>query len=269
MKDLTQLIAAILLSSIVATVLTYVATSRAGAGSNLPDDPVVAPSNTPVTRPEAQPVHARNPQPAPSAYSHPSNQVDHRNAKVATPRSHREPLPNNSGTSRRLPSDDMQVRLIKNALITLNNANVTGNYSVLRDLCSPALREEKKASDFAMAFRKARDRNRDMSLVMGLKPIPSRPPTLSPDGRMRLAGFFPTQPLVLHYELVLLNSDRGDWWIDGIVVRTQPANLQASPAEPPPADESQSATRLPSTGQHDGFDKTSAFDLNNGSGMRR
>ena len=125
-------------------------------------------------------------------------------------------------------SERMQVRLIKNALIALNQANVTGNYTVLRDLCSPELREKQKAADFALEFHSTHDRNRDMSFVMEMKPSLSQPPVFSADGRMRLVGYFPTRPLKLNYDLVFLKTVRGDWWIDGIVICTEPV---ATPTE--------------------------------------
>lgn len=129
----------------------------------------------------------------------------------------------NPGPANGVPSDHLQVRLIQNALIALNHAQLTGNYTVLRDFCSPQMREQHKASDLSRAFGNAHDRNRDMSLVMEMKPMLSQRPTFSADGRLRLVGYFPTHPLVLHFDLVFLKTDTSDWSIDGIVVRTEQA----------------------------------------------
>ena len=129
----------------------------------------------------------------------------------------------NPGPANGMPNDHLQVRLIKNALIALNHARLTGNYTVLRDLCSPHMREQHNASDLARALGNAHDRNRDMSFVMEMKPILSQRPTFSADGRLRLIGYFPTNPLVLHFDLVFLKTNRSDWSIDGIVIRTEQA----------------------------------------------
>lgn len=139
----------------------------------------------------------------------------------------------NPGPANGIPNDQMQVRLIKNALIALNHANVTGNYTVLRDLFSPQMRERLKASDLAHAFRNAYDRNRDMSFVMDMKPNLKQRPTFSEDNRLRLVGYFPTYPLVLHFNLVFLKTDCGDWWIDGIVIRTERAKPLTNPISQP------------------------------------
>ena len=46
--------------------------------------------------------------------------------------------------------------LIKNALISVNQGNLTGNYTVLRDLASPGFRERNSASDLGSIFANLR-----------------------------------------------------------------------------------------------------------------
>ena len=112
----------------------------------------------------------------------------------------------------RIPSDRVQVVLIKNTLIALNHANVSGNYTVLRDLCSPQLRERQKASDLALAFRDTHDRSRDLSFVLTMNPIPAQSQMFSTDGRLRLVGYFPTRPQELHYDLTFLKTSFFQGW---------------------------------------------------------
>ena len=138
------------------------------------------------------------------------------------------------GAANGMPSFQMQVRLIKNTLIALNHANVTGNYTVLRDLFSPQMRERLKSSDFSQAFQSSHDRsNRDMSFVMEMQPDLKEFPTFSADNRMRLVGYFPSSPRVLHFDLVFLKTQRGDWWIDGLVIRTEQARGPTRPISQP------------------------------------
>ena len=132
----------------------------------------------------------------------------------------------------RIPSDRVQVVLIKNTLIALNHANVSGNYTVLRDLCSPQLRERQKASDLALAFRDTHDRSRDLSFVLTMNPIPAQSQMVSTDGRLRLVGYFPTRPQELHYDLTFLKTAKGDWWIDGIGIRSQQPAIANRPRNP-------------------------------------
>ncbi len=182
------------------------------------DKSTAALSNHLASGMEIPDISLRFPQTTPSVQP----PIEEKHAEVVVPVIHNERTTNNPSVNTRLPSDRLQVRLIKNALIALNNANVTGNYSVLREFCSPELRREKKASDFALAFHNVHDRSRDMSVIMELQPIQTRPPAMTVDRRMHLVGYFPTQPLLLHYHLVFLNTESGDWWLDGIVVRTEP-----------------------------------------------
>jgi hypothetical protein len=113
------------------------------------------------------------------------------------------------------------------------HANVTGNYTVLRDLFSPQMRERLKASDFAHAFRNAHDRHRDLSFVMHMKPNLKQRPTFSADNRLRLVGYFPTYPLVLFFDLVFLKTEHGDWWNESIVIHTERAKPRTKPISQP------------------------------------
>src|SRR4051794_3123709 len=46
--------------------------------------------------------------------------------------------------------------LVKNALLAVNQGNLTGNYTVLRDLASPGFREKNSAADLAAIFQNIR-----------------------------------------------------------------------------------------------------------------
>ena len=55
--------------------------------------------------------------------------------------------------------------LIRSTLLTLNDANRTGNYTVLRDLASPDFQARNTAADLSLSFADLRRRNFDMFSV--------------------------------------------------------------------------------------------------------
>jgi hypothetical protein len=110
--------------------------------------------------------------------------------------------------------------LVKTAIIALQHANQTGNFTVLRDMGTPLFRERFDAAKLAALFSGLRARGINLSPVLMLSPNLEKPPEFK--GReLRLIGNFPTQPLQIRYELVLLQLD-GVWRIDGMAVDAVP-----------------------------------------------
>ena len=125
--------------------------------------------------------------------------------------------------------------LIKSAIMALQQANQTGNYSVLRDLGTPVFRERFDQAKLTAAFANLRGRNVNLSPVMLLTPNLTRQAELTPENQLHLVGDFPTQPLKIQYELLFLSID-GVWRIEGIAVDAVPAaNAAQASAAPAPA----------------------------------
>jgi hypothetical protein len=120
--------------------------------------------------------------------------------------------------------------LIRATLITLNDANRTGNYTVLRDLASPDFQASNTAADLAQVFADLRRRNFDLFAAALAAPQLATPPYLDPNQMLRLTGHFPTRPLQINFDLTFQNVN-GQWRLFGIAVATPPA-----PPLPPPAD---------------------------------
>ena len=55
--------------------------------------------------------------------------------------------------------------LIRSTLLSLNDANRTGNYTVLRDLAAPDFQARNTAADLAQVFGDLRHRNFDLFSV--------------------------------------------------------------------------------------------------------
>ena len=84
--------------------------------------------------------------------------------------------------------------LVKNALTAVNHGNLTGNYTVLRDLGAPAFRERNSAAQLAAIFQSLRDNKIDMSPILLMNPQFTEQPALNQAGQLQLVGFFPTAP---------------------------------------------------------------------------
>jgi hypothetical protein len=83
--------------------------------------------------------------------------------------------------------------LVRSALLALDQANKTGNYTVLRDLGAPGF-QVNSAARLGEIFAKQRNDNLDLSGVAVIDPQLSLLPQIEANGLMRLAGFFPSVP---------------------------------------------------------------------------
>ena len=120
--------------------------------------------------------------------------------------------------------------LIRSTLLTLNDANRSGNYSVLRDLASPALQNKNSAADLAVIFSDLRNRHFDLFAAALMAPKMTAAPQLDAKGILHMAGFFPTRPLQINFDLMFQNIG-GKWLLFGLAVGTPPAApLAGAPA---------------------------------------
>lgn len=126
--------------------------------------------------------------------------------------------PPNSGKAL---DDVVLAMLIKSTLVAVQHANVTGNYSVLRDLGTSAFRDNNDQARLTAIFSNLRGRGLNLNPVLMLLPYLSRPPEFTPQGQLRLVGYFATQPLRIEYDLLFAQTD-GTWRIDGIDVNAVP-----------------------------------------------
>ena len=89
-----------------------------------------------------------------------------------------------------IPSPIELLNLIRTTLLALNQANLTGNYTVLRDLGAPDFQRSNNASVLADTFRDLRVRRIDLSPVATINPKLVREPSIDAKGLLRLTGFF-------------------------------------------------------------------------------
>lgn len=120
--------------------------------------------------------------------------------------------------------------MIKATLIALNQGNITGNYTVLRDLGSPRFRSENNAAQLASVFTPMRERNLDISPILVFEPVLQQPFGLDELGQLRFVGHFPTEPLRVEFDLQF-ETIGTRWMISNITVAMSPAHEDTNPAD--------------------------------------
>jgi hypothetical protein len=125
--------------------------------------------------------------------------------------------------------------LVRSALLALDQANKTGNYTVLRDLGAPGFQVNTSAR-LAEIFAKQRNDNLDLSGVAVIDPQLSLLPQIEANGLMRMAGFFPSVPSQVNFELAFAPVN-GQWRLFGLSVslgQMVPNAPDGAPAPAPP-----------------------------------
>ncbi len=125
--------------------------------------------------------------------------------------------------------------LIRSSLLALDQANKTGNYTVLRDIGAPGF-QNNTAAKLAEIFAKLRNDNLDLSGVAVIDPQLSLLPQIEANDMMHMAGFFPSVPAQVNFEL-LFAPVSGQWRLFGTSVSVGQAAPVApdAPANGPPA----------------------------------
>ena len=116
--------------------------------------------------------------------------------------------------------------LVRTTLLTLNDANRTGNYTVLRDLGAPSFRERNSAAELSQIFAEMRRARLDLTMAALLTPELDEPPALDADRRLRLKGTLPTEPNRVVFDVVY-EAVAGHWQLFGVSIATRPARSAA------------------------------------------
>ena len=126
-----------------------------------------------------------------------------------------------------MPNGDWMMMMILSSVVALNQANATGNYSVLHAMAAPGFQQANPPERLAEIFSKLRSRNLDLTPVLLYQPKLYRKPEMSAQGMLRITGFFPTKPERVNFDLIYQPVE-GRWRLFGISVTTAPAQA-ASP----------------------------------------
>lgn len=119
--------------------------------------------------------------------------------------------------------------LVRSAILALDQANKTGNYTVLRDLGAPGF-QRNTAARLSEIFASQRAERLDLGAVAVLEPQLTIMPRIE-NNMLRMAGFFPSVPSQVHFDLLFAPVDR-QWRLFGLSVNVSPAGPMAPPGEP-------------------------------------
>jgi hypothetical protein len=110
----------------------------------------------------------------------------------------------------KVPTVQYQEILIKTSLLTLNDADLTGNYAVLHAKLSKPFRDQFSPDQLKNSFKPLADQKADLALIAGMPPIATSEAAIDGRGALILRGYFDTKPSRLNYELDFLPSE-GQW----------------------------------------------------------
>ncbi len=108
--------------------------------------------------------------------------------------------------------------LVRSALIALDQANKTGNYTVLRDLGGPAF-SVNTAARLSEVFADLRSQSVDLTSVLAAEPVFTLPPHVEASGLLRTKGYVDSGPRRLNFEIAW-QPVGGVWRLYGMVVTT-------------------------------------------------
>lgn len=116
-----------------------------------------------------------------------------------------------------VPDSIVLHKLLWSTMAALDHANQTGNYSVLRDLGAPSFQASNSAATLGGVFTAIRNQNIDLGYTLVTNPVFQFPPSLAPNGLLRLRGVFPLRPNAIGFDLLFQNV-AGQWRLFGIAV---------------------------------------------------
>ena len=115
-------------------------------------------------------------------------------------------------------------KLVWSSVAALDQANRTGNYSVLRDLGAPSFQANNSPTTLAGVFERLRNAHIDLANTFVVTPVYTSAPSVQGDV-LRTKGVFPLRPTAIGFDL-LFQQVAGEWRILGIsvvpLVRTSP-----------------------------------------------
>ncbi len=118
--------------------------------------------------------------------------------------------------ARPLPDAIVLSKLLWGTMAAVDQANRTGNYSVLRDLGSGGFQASNSATSLAAVFAAIRSQQVDLSDTLIVAPVYEFPPAMIAPDLLRMRGSFPLRPTVISFDLIF-QWDRG-WRLHGVAI---------------------------------------------------
>ena len=126
-------------------------------------------------------------------------------------------LPLAAAAQNKVPSPRALEALVKTSLLTLNDAIVTGNFSVFHAKLSKPFRQQYSPEQLFKSFA---EKNVDYDVIASFPPTYDPAPVVDGDGKLVVKGFFPTEPKRVFFDLKFIPSD-GEWKLLGVNVNVK------------------------------------------------
>ena len=120
--------------------------------------------------------------------------------------------------SQPLPTPLVEEVMVKTTLLTLNDANLTGNYDVMHAKMATAFREKFGSNTLEQAFKAFAGRHIDVIAATPL--VTTEEARIDDNGALMLRGYFDTTPSRLNYALDYAISE-GEWKLVAIDVKVK------------------------------------------------
>jgi hypothetical protein len=122
----------------------------------------------------------------------------------------------------RVPGERGLEALVKATLLSFNDANVTGNFTVFHAKLSKPFRQQFTPERLQETFKSFADQQIDFDVIAAYKPVYDPAVSVDSDGRLVVKGYFPTEPTRVLFDLAFIPSD-GEWKLISIHVKTERA----------------------------------------------
>jgi len=119
----------------------------------------------------------------------------------------------------KLPTERGLEALVKSSLLSFNDANVTGNYTVFHAKLSKPFRQQFSPEKLKETFREFAEKDIDIDVIAAMKPAYDPAPSIDDQGKLIVKGYFPTEPARVVFELDFIPSD-AEWKLIRINVKT-------------------------------------------------
>ena len=130
----------------------------------------------------------------------------------------------------KVPSALEQEVMIKTYLLSLNDANMTGNYTVLQARLAKPFREQFNAERLKKVFKPFNDKKIDYGIIAAKPPVASSESKIDSRGALILRGYFDTKPSRVSYELDFIPSE-GEWKPIKLNVHVNPVKKDNDPEQ--------------------------------------
>lgn len=110
-----------------------------------------------------------------------------------------------------VPSDPALEILVKQTLLTFNDANLTGNYAIFYATLADAFRRQFTEAQVRDAFREFNQQQIDLAGIIINRFRLTRPAAINANGALDLDGRFDTRPFNIVFQLAYLPGVGGEW----------------------------------------------------------